>query len=187
MVGKTLAHYDILEKIGEGGMGVVYKARDNHLDRLLAIKVLPEERTADVDRKRRFVQEAKAASGLNHPGIVTIYDIDEAFGQYFIAMELLDGPTLDSLIPRKGMRVGDVLRYSVQIADALAAAHRAGIIHRDLKPTNVMVTQRGLVKVVDFGLAKLTEPQTTSDSISTRTARTSTDPMTEKGQVMGTM
>ena len=133
MTGRTLSHYQILEKLGEGGMGVVYKARDTHLDRFVAIKVLPAEKVADPERRRRFVQEAKAASALNHPNIVTIYDIGQADGIDFIAMEYVSGKTLDELIPRKGMRLNDALKHSVEIADALAKAHAAGIIHRDLK------------------------------------------------------
>src|SRR5512137_89544 len=157
MIGKTLGHYQITGKLGEGGMGVVYKARDTHLDRFAALKVLPPEKVSDPDRKRRFIQEAKAASALNHPSIITIYDIDQAAGIDFIAMEYVAGKTLDDLIPRKGIRLPLALKYAVQIADALARAHGAGIIHRDLKPSNVMVDEHGLVKVMDFGLAKLTE------------------------------
>jgi len=142
MVGRTISHYHILEKLGEGGMGVVYKAMDTHLDRLVAVKVLPPEKVADADRKRRFVQEAKAASALNHPNIVTIHDIDSADGIDFIAMEFVAGKALDRLIPRHGLRLNEVLKYSVQITDALVAAHKAGIVHRDLKPGNVMVTER---------------------------------------------
>ena len=124
-------------------MGVVYKARDTHLDRFVAIKVLPPERVADPERKRSFVQEAKAASALNHPNIITIHDIDQADGIDFIAMEYVDGRTLDELIGRKGMKLSEALKVSVQMADALAAAHEAGIVHRDLKPGNVMVTEKG--------------------------------------------
>jgi len=133
MIGKTLGHYQITEKLGEGGMGVVYKARDTHLDRFAAIKVLPPEKVSDPERKRRFIQEAKAASALNHPNIITIHDIDQADGIDFIAMEYVAGKTLDELIPRKGMRLSLALKYAIQIADALARAHGAGIIHRDLK------------------------------------------------------
>src|SRR5205814_5817071 len=122
-------------KLGEGGMGVVYRARDTRLDRPVAIKVLPPERVADPERKRRFVQEAKAASALNHPNIVHIYDIDTASGVDFIAMEYVDGKTLDELVPAKGMRPAQVLKYATQVADSLAKAHGAGIIHRDLKPS----------------------------------------------------
>jgi len=179
MIGKTLGHYQITEKLGEGGMGVVYKARDTHLDRFVAIKVLPAEKVADPERKRRFIQEAKAASALNHPSIITIYDIDQADGVDFIAMEYVAGKTLDELIPRKGMRLSLALKYAVQIADALARAHGAGIIHRDLKPSNVMVDEHGLVKVLDFGLAKLTEaagPE--AETVSTRTG---------EGAIVGTV
>jgi len=155
MIGKTIAHHVIVEKLGEGGMGVVYKARDTHLDRFVAIKVLPAGKIADPNRRRRFEQEAKAASALNHPNIIHVYDIDQSEGADFIAMEYVDGKTLNRLIPPAGMPQGETVKVAVQIADALAAAHAAGIVHRDLKPANVMVTEKGLVKVLDFGLAKL--------------------------------
>ncbi len=158
MIGQTLAHYEILEPLGEGGMGVVYKARDTRLDRLVAIKVLPADRVADDKSKRRFMQEAKAASALNHPNIVTIYGIDHARDVDFIAMEYMAGRPLSQVIPLEGLPLRAVLRYAIQIADALVAAHAAGIVHRDLKPGNVMVTESGAVKVLDFGLAKLVEP-----------------------------
>ena len=141
MIGQTLGHYRIEAKLGEGGMGVVYRAMDTRLDRPVAIKVLSAESTSDPERKRRFVQEAKAASALNHPNIITIYEIDNASGVDFIAMEYVPGKTLDQLLPRKGLRLGEVLRYAIPIADALAAAHAAGIVHRDLKPANVMVSE----------------------------------------------
>jgi len=150
MIGRTILHYQIVETLGRGGMGVVYKARDTHLDRFVAIKVLPPEKVADPERKRRFVQEAKAASALNHPNIVHIYDIAEADEIQFIAMEYVPGKTLDQMIGRKGLRLNETLKYAVQIADALAKAHSAGIVHRDLKPSNIMVTSDGLVKVLDF-------------------------------------
>ena len=178
MIGKTLGHYQITEKLGEGGMGVVYKARDTHLDRFVAIKALPPERVADPERKRRFIQEAKAASALNHPNIITIHDIDQADGVDYMAMEYVAGKMLDELIPRKGMRLSLALKYAVQIADALARAHGAGIIHRDLKPSNVMVDEHGLVKVLDFGLAKLTE--TAGPEAETAATRTG------EGTVLGT-
>ena len=160
MIGQTLDHYQVESKLGEGGMGVVYKARDTHLDRLVAIKVLPPDKVADAGRKQRFVQEARATSALNHANIVTIYDIRSEEGVEFIAMEYIEGRTLDELVPAKGMRPAQALKYAIQIADALAKAHGAGIIHRDLKPSNVMVTEEGRVKVLDFGLAKLLEPWT---------------------------
>ena len=155
MTGRTLAHYEILAELGAGGMGVVYKARDTHLDRFAAIKVLPSEWMADRERKQRFVQEAKAASALNHPGIVTIYDISHADGTDFIAMEFVDGRTLADLIGRKGLDLKDALNYAIQASIALAKAHGAGIVHRDLKPSNIMVTDDGRVKILDFGVAKL--------------------------------
>src|SRR5712691_2999521 len=184
MVGRTIGHYTIVEKLGEGGMGVVYKERDTHLDRFVAIKVLPPEKVTDPERRRRFTQEAKAASALNHPNIITIHDIDEADGVYFISMEFVAGKTLDSLIPRHGLRISEVLKYAIQIADALARAQAAGIIHRDLKPGNIMVTEQGLVKVLDFGLAKLTETAPRDENDATRTFK---QPATEEGTIVGTV
>ncbi len=186
MIGSTLGHYRILEKLGEGGMGVVYKAQDLHLDRPVALKVLPPEKVADPDRKRRFVQEAKAASALNHPHIVHIYDIDQADGTDFIAMEYVAGTTLDQRIGRHGVRLNEALKYAVQIADALAKAHAAGIVHRDLKPTNIMVSADGVVKVLDFGLAKLTEPDL-GDEAATATVHMEGKPLTEQGTIVGTV
>ena len=151
MVGRRLLHFDVLEKLGEGGMGVVYRARDAHLDRLVAIKVLPAEKVADPERRRRFVQEAKAASALNHPNIITVYDITQAEGLDVIVMEHVDGKTLDALIPRAGMRLAEVLKIGVQVARGLSAAHAKSIVHRDLKPANVMVGPGGTVKVLDYG------------------------------------
>jgi serine/threonine protein kinase len=137
LIGRTIPHYRIVEKIGEGGMGVVYKARDAHLDRTVAIKVLPADAMAHPERKRRLVQEARASSALNHPGIVQIHDINSDGGVDFIVMEYVAGMTLDRRIGRKGLRIGEALKYGVQIADALVAAHVAGIVHRDLKPANI--------------------------------------------------
>jgi serine/threonine protein kinase len=185
MIGKVLAQYQISEKLGEGGMGVVWKARDTHLDRFVALKTLSAERLADPERKRRFVQEAKAASALNHPNIVHIYDIADADGIQFIAMEYVAGKTLDQLIGRKGLRLNEVLKYAAQIADALARAHAAGIIHRDLKPSNLMIDDHGLVKVLDFGLAKLAETAT-SEFGETATLRAPEGPSTEEGTIVGT-
>src|SRR5512137_1740361 len=175
MIGRTLSHYQVLEKLGEGGMGVVYKARDTHLDRLVAIKVLPPEKVADPERKRRFVQEAKAASALNHPNIIHIYDIDQQDGVDYIAMEHVQGKTLGELIGRKGLKLSEALKYGVEIADALSRAHAAGIIHRDLKPGNIMVDEHGLAKVLDFGLAKLAEDAAGGEDTPTRTMKPQTE------------
>src|SRR5512139_2504389 len=187
MIGKTLGHYQITEKLGEGGMGTVYKAHDTHLDRFAAIKVLPPEKVSDPERKRRFIQEAKAASALNHPNIITIYDIDQSGGVDFIAMEYVAGKTLDQRIGHRGLRLNDALKYAVQIADALAKAHSAGIVHRDLKPTNIMVNEDGAVKVLDFGLAKLTEQVQADESASTATVDAEGRPITEEGVIVGTV
>ncbi len=185
MIGRTISHYKILEKLGEGGMGVVYRAQDTHLDRPVAIKVLQPGAVADVERKNRFVQEAKSASALNHPNIITIYDIDTADGTVFIAMEYVAGRTLDRLIGNKGLRIGEALQYAVQIADALAAAHSAGIVHRDVKPANIIVNDKGLVKVLDFGLAKLTEQGAGDEAAATMTMKQAAH--TEKGTILGTV
>ncbi len=155
MVGRTISHYEILDKLGEGGMAVVYCARDLRLDRLVALKVLPLEHMANPQRRDRFFQEAKAASALNHPNIITIYDIETIDGVDYIAMEFVRGSTLRELIPANGMEVSLALVYALQTGTALAAAHHAGIIHRDIKPANIMVTGSGLVKLLDFGLARV--------------------------------
>jgi serine/threonine protein kinase len=181
--GTKLGPYEIQSPLGSGGMGEVYRAIQSSLGRQVAIKVLPSEKVADPERKQRFVQEAKSASSLNHPNIITIYDIGQAEGVDFISMELVSGKALDQLIPRHGMRLNDALKYGVQIADALARAHGAGIVHRDLKPGNIMVNEHGLVKVLDFGLAKLTEPTSASEDESTLTMR----PATEEGKIVGTV
>ncbi|HSL21958.1 MAG TPA: protein kinase [Vicinamibacterales bacterium] len=182
LTGRVIAHYQILEKLGEGGMGVVYKARDTHLDRFVAIKVLPSGKLRDPDSKRRFVQEARAASALNHPGIITVHDISSEGDQDFIVMEYLSGKPLDQLIPHRGVPLDEALRYALQIADALARAHAGGIIHRDLKPANIMVDEHGLVKVLDFGLAKLADPFE-SEWASTR----SVPVRTVEGKIVGTV
>ncbi len=184
-VGRTISHYQILEQLGQGGMGVVYKARDLRLDRLVALKVLPPDSVRNPERRKRFVQEAKSASALNHPNIVAVHDIDSAAGVDFIAMEFVEGRTLDDLIGRKGLPLGQALGYSVQIADALSRAHAAGIVHRDLKPANIMVTPEGRVKVLDFGLAKLVEPEGSSDETPTLTA--SEEKITKEGKIVGTL
>jgi eukaryotic-like serine/threonine-protein kinase len=191
MVGRTISHYEIIEKLGEGGMGVIYKARDAHLDRFVAIKVLPLEKVADAERKRRFVLEAKSASALNHPNIITIHDIASDHGVEFIVMEFVAGKALNQVIARKGLPVAEALRYAVQIADALATAHAAGIIHRDLKPGNVMVCgapeRSGSVKVLDFGLAKLTDKSENSDREFTGTMDPGDTPASAEGIIVGTV
>ena len=163
MIGRSLGRYRIDSKLGEGGMGVVYKAHDTSLDRLVAIKVLAADKISDPLRKQRFVQEARAASALNHPGIVTVHDVASDDGIDFIVMEFVGGRTLDEIIAGKGLGVTRALRYGAAIADALANAHEAGIIHRDLKPSNIIVTDDDRVKILDFGLAKLVETAANHD------------------------
>ena len=180
--GDQVGPYKILSLLGRGGMGTVYKGVDPRLNRTVAIKVLPAEKVTDSERKRRFIQEARAASALNHPNIITIHDIGSDSGIDFIVMEYVAGKTLDQRIPRKGMRLSEGLKIVVQIADALARAHSAGIIHRDLKPSNVVVTDDGLVKVLDFGLAKLTEAAESGEE-GTRTLQS----QTEEGTIIGTL
>src|ERR1022692_4486070 len=157
LAGKTVSRYTIEEKLGQGGMGAVYRAFDARLDRQVALKVLPIQYMANPERIRRFVQEAKAASALNHPNIVTIYDIETADGLTYIVMENVVGDTLHHRIGHKGLPVPLALKYAIQIADALAAVHAIGITHRDLKPSNIRGPGRDQSKVIDFGLAKLGE------------------------------
>ncbi|MFQ5708005.1 MAG: serine/threonine protein kinase [bacterium] len=155
MTGKQISHYRILEKLGSGGMGVVYKAHDTKLDRFVALKFLPHHLSQDEENKKRFIHEAKAASALNHPNIATIYEVDEAEGQMFIAMEYIEGGDLKSIIDDRPLTIEDALDYAIQIAEGLQASHKKEIIHRDIKPANILVTEDGVVKIVDFGLAKL--------------------------------
>jgi len=155
MLGKTISHYKILEKLGEGGMGVVYKAQDTKLDRIVALKFLPQHLTSDSVEKERFIHEAKAASALNHPNITTIHEIDEFGGQMFIVMEYCEGKTLKQIIEKEALSVRKVLDIGIQICEGLTVAHEKGIVHRDIKSANIMLTPRGQVKIMDFGLAKL--------------------------------
>ena len=189
MTTKTISHYEILTPIGEGGMGVVYRAVDTRLGRPVAVKFLRNDGPFDDESRKRFVQEARAASALNHPHIITIYDIGQDEKGDFIAMEYVPGRSLARLIDRQRLQTDEVLRYAVQIADALAAAHGAGILHRDLKPANIMVTDKGSVKLLDFGLAKLTESvgvKPNDDRLPTETARDGARPHTERGTILGT-
>ncbi|MGB3091640.1 MAG: serine/threonine-protein kinase, partial [Candidatus Zixiibacteriota bacterium] len=155
MVGKTISHYKILDKLGEGGMGIVYKAEDTKLDRVVAIKFLPQHLTTESVEKERFVHEAKAASALNHTNVTTIYEIDEFEGQTFIVMEYCEGETLRQVIQKETLSIKKVLDIAIQICEGLTIAHEKGIVHRDIKSDNIMLTPRGQVKIMDFGLAKL--------------------------------
>ncbi|HTS27019.1 MAG TPA: serine/threonine-protein kinase [Bryobacteraceae bacterium] len=184
MLGKTISHYEVVEKLGAGGMGDIYKAQDRRLNRFVAIKVLSASSAGDPERRRRFIQEAQAASGLNHPNIITIYDIVSEENTEYMVMEYVSGRTLDDLIPRTGLPTGQVLKIAVQMASALEAAHAAGIVHRDLKPANVMVTNSGLVKILDFGLAKMTGVDT---SLTDDTQTIGAAPLTVEGSIIGTV
>src|SRR5881628_1619398 len=154
--GTRFGRYEIRSQLGEGGMGEVYLAQDTKLDRRVALKVLPAEVAANHDRMRRFMQEAKAASALNHPNIITIHEIEQIDSVNFIATEFIDGETLRQRLRKAPVKLGEMLDVAAQIASALSAAHAAGIVHRDVKPENIMLRRDGIVKVLDFGLAKLT-------------------------------
>jgi len=189
MVGQKIAQYQFLEKLGAGGMGDIYKAQDTRLNRFVAVKVLSTASSGDPERRRRFVQEAQAASALNHPNIITIHDILSEGGSEFMVMEFVAGKTLSDLIPKGGLRFPQALKIAVQMTDALTVAHNAGIVHRDLKPANVMVTDSGLVKILDFGLAKLTDASPISTtSFGTDETRTIAEaPLTVEGSIIGTV
>src|SRR5713226_2290507 len=158
MVGKLLAHFQIIETLGEGGVGVVYKARDTHLGRLVAIKILTAQSMSNPKRRHRFLQESKTASAVSHPNLVHIYEVGQAEGVDFIAMEYVSGQTLEQLIASADCAIQKIVDYAIQIVDGLGAAHAVGILHRDVKPANIMVHGENLIKILDFGLARLWKP-----------------------------
>ena len=182
MIGRTLSHYKVVEKLGSGGMGDVYVALDTSLSRNVALKVLPPEMASNPERRNRFEREAKAVAALNHPNIVTIHSVEESEGIHFITMERVRGKTLTELIPKKGLPLNKFFEIAIPLADAVSAAHEKGITHRDLKPDNLMVSDEGRLKILDFGLAKL--KQEIADA---GFSELPTQSATQEGRIVGTV